>query len=219
MARGAMAPRLILRQSTRQSKQRTRRVGERCGFPQARMLPTPSISGAMSSFYSDMGATILAASGSNYDPAEPNKPWEDYQDYGHNHWHNSLIWGEGIHDIAIIGLWSDMGQRPEPGRLGGTKRAETPGNGNKAISSQELPQRAVTGFLPILKGGHFGVLATGVDNMTVDNLGRSTPTAMAWISIAATTFGFRTAVSILPGMMAFARKARLRLAMHELRRT
>jgi len=38
--------------------------------------------------YLDPGATILAAdlapggSGS-YDPAEPNTPWEDYQDYGH----------------------------------------------------------------------------------------------------------------------------------------
>jgi len=58
--------------------------------------------------YLDPGATILAAdlapggSGS-YDPAEPNTPWEDYQDYGHNHWHNSLIWGEGIHDAAILG--------------------------------------------------------------------------------------------------------------------
>src|SRR3984885_11560610 len=39
--------------------------------------------------YLEIGATILAASGSNYDAAEPNKPWEDYQDYGHNHWHNS----------------------------------------------------------------------------------------------------------------------------------
>ena len=61
--------------------------------------------------YLEIGATILAASvapggstsGASYDAAEPNKPWEDYQDYGHNHWHNSLIWGEGIHDIAIIG--------------------------------------------------------------------------------------------------------------------
>src|SRR5277367_2226482 len=60
--------------------------------------------------YLEVGATILAAdvapgastSSACYDPAEPNKPWEDYQDYGHNHWHNSLIWGEGIHDVAIL---------------------------------------------------------------------------------------------------------------------
>ncbi len=49
--------------------------------------------------YLDQGATIVAADpasdpAQSYDAAESNKPWEDYQDYGHNHWHNSLIWGE-----------------------------------------------------------------------------------------------------------------------------
>ena len=57
--------------------------------------------------YLSQGATILAAdsplpeqttgyNGGTYDAAEPNTPWEDYQDYGHNHWHNSLIWGENL---------------------------------------------------------------------------------------------------------------------------
>ena len=60
------------------------------------------------------GATILAAdsplpnattgyNGGTYDAAEPNTAWDAYQDYGHNHWHNSLIWGEGINDISITG--------------------------------------------------------------------------------------------------------------------
>ncbi len=60
------------------------------------------------------GATILAAesprpgettgyNGGVYDAAEPNAPWEPYQDYGHNHWHNSLLWGEDLHDISITG--------------------------------------------------------------------------------------------------------------------
>jgi polygalacturonase len=64
--------------------------------------------------YLAQGATIVAAdsplpnsttgyNGGTYDAAEPNAPWEDYQDYGHNHWHNSLIWGEGITDISITG--------------------------------------------------------------------------------------------------------------------
>jgi len=58
----------------------------------------------------DLGATILAASvpregleSGGYDAAEPQGAWEPYQDYGHNHWRNSLIWGEGLHDIAIFG--------------------------------------------------------------------------------------------------------------------
>src|SRR6202522_3990260 len=116
----------------------------------------------------EMGATILAANGTGYDPAEPNKPWEDYQDYGHNHWHNSLLWGEGIHDVAIVGpglIWGkglSRGSSEEP-------RAETPGMGNKAIALKNCHNVLLRDF-SILKGGHFGVLATGVDNMTVDNL-------------------------------------------------
>jgi polygalacturonase len=116
----------------------------------------------------EMGATILAASGTSYDPAEPNKPWEDYQDYGHNHWHNSLLWGEGLHDVAIVGpglIWGkglSRGGAEEP-------RAETSGAGNKAIALKNCHNVLLRDF-SILKGGHFGILATGVDNLTIDNL-------------------------------------------------
>jgi polygalacturonase len=58
--------------------------------------------------YLEQGATIIAAdppsSGSGgYDLAEPKTPWDAYQDFGHNHWHNSLIWGEGLVDLSILG--------------------------------------------------------------------------------------------------------------------
>src|ERR1700692_4177497 len=126
--------------------------------------------------YLEMGATILAAdvapggatSGACYDAAEPNKPWEDYQDYGHNHWHNSLIWGEGIHDVAILGpglIWGkglSRGGSAEP-------KAETPGMGNKAIALKNCHNVILRDF-SILKGGHFGILATGADTLTVDNV-------------------------------------------------
>ncbi|HEV2276070.1 MAG TPA: glycoside hydrolase family 28 protein [Acidobacteriaceae bacterium] len=126
--------------------------------------------------YLEAGATILAAevpeggaaSGASYDPAEPNAPWESYQDYGHNHWHNSLIWGEGLHDVAILGpglIWGkglSRGGREFP-------RAETPGMGNKAIALKNCHNVLLRDF-SILKGGHFGILATGVDNLTIDNL-------------------------------------------------
>ena len=48
------------------------------------------------------GATLLAATPPGYDAAESNAPWEAYQDFGHNHWHNSLIWGETLHDVALL---------------------------------------------------------------------------------------------------------------------
>ena len=44
--------------------------------------------------YLEQGATIVAANTSDdarYDPPEPNE-WDKYQDFGHSHWHNSLIW-------------------------------------------------------------------------------------------------------------------------------
>jgi polygalacturonase len=118
--------------------------------------------------YLDAGATILAAAGSHYDAAEPNTPWESYQDYGHNHWHNSLLWGEGLHDVAILGpglIWGkglSSGRKEEP-------LAETPGNGNKAIALKNCRNVILRDF-SILKAGHFGLLATGVDNLTIDNL-------------------------------------------------
>src|SRR5438876_3460782 len=55
--------------------------------------------------YLDQGATLIAASpaaGVHYDSAEPNE-WEKYQDFGHSHWHNSLIWGENLSNISILG--------------------------------------------------------------------------------------------------------------------
>ena len=55
--------------------------------------------------YLDQGATIVAADpkeGFKYDLPEPNS-WDKYQDFGHSHWHNSLIWGEGLENVSILG--------------------------------------------------------------------------------------------------------------------
>jgi polygalacturonase len=126
--------------------------------------------------YLEAGATVLAAdtprhgTSAGYDRAEPNAPWERYQDFGHNHWHNSLIWGENIHDIAIFG----------PGRIWGRGLArghddpelpldEAPGVGNKAIALKNC-HNVILRDLSMLACGHFAVLATGVDNLVIDNL-------------------------------------------------
>ena len=125
------------------------------------------------SLYLEQGATIVAADTAadptqSYDAAESNKPWEDYQDYGHNHWHNSLIWGEGLNDIAICGpglIWGKgLSRGSGPGPV-----AENPGVANKAIALKNCRNVLLRDF-SILHGGHFGVLATGVDNFTIDDL-------------------------------------------------
>ncbi len=123
--------------------------------------------------YLDQGATIVAADPATdlahgYDMAEPKQAWEEYQDYGHNHWHNSLIWGEGLNDISICGPGLIWGKGLSRG-WGAGPIAENPGVANKAISLKNCRNVLLRDF-SILHGGHFGILATGVDNLTIDNL-------------------------------------------------
>jgi len=123
------------------------------------------------------GATILAAptpydglATGGYDAAEPQGAWEPYQDYGHNHWHNSLIWGENIHDFGIFGpglIWGKGLSRGHDEKA--LPNTTAPGVGNKAIALKNCRNVILSDF-SILQGGWFGVLATGVDNFTIDNL-------------------------------------------------
>jgi polygalacturonase len=126
----------------------------------------------------EAGATLLAASvplqGTNtggYDAAEPQGSFEPYQDYGHNHWHNSLIWGENVHDCGIFGPGRIWGKGLSRGHEEDTDLPKTnlPGVGNKAIALKNCHNILLRDF-SILEGGWFGILATGVDNMTIDNL-------------------------------------------------
>jgi len=126
----------------------------------------------------DPGATILAASTplegtatGGYDAAEPQGPWEPYQDYGHNHWANSLIWGEGLHDIAIVGGGLIWGKGLSRGHSDDKDLPDTtkPGVGNKAIALKNCHNVLLRDFR-VLQGGWFALLATGVDNLTIANL-------------------------------------------------
>lgn len=118
--------------------------------------------------YFDQGCVLLAAdstAGGKYDDAEPNE-WGDkfqYQDYGHSHWRNSLIWGENLQNVSILGtgIINGAGLR----RNASSRRPW----GNKAIALKLCRNVNLKDFT-ILNGGHFGILATGVDNMTIDNL-------------------------------------------------
>ena len=61
------------------------------------------------SLFLDQGATIIAADQPQagqpgYDNFEPNVFGDlVYQDFGHSHWRNSLIWGEQLENISILG--------------------------------------------------------------------------------------------------------------------
>lgn len=147
--------------------------------------------------YISHGATILAADprdgDGKYDAAEPN-PWDQYQDFGHSHWHNSLIWGENLENISILGpgrIWgkglvrtgnqsrtkeqndalANVVPDPKAAPFGypSPRDAVEPGWGNKSISLK-LCRNVIIRDISILHGGHFGILATGVDNLTIDNV-------------------------------------------------
>lgn len=117
------------------------------------------------SIFLDAGCVLLAADSTQngkYDDAEPNAS-DQYQDYGHSHWHNSLIWGENLDDISIIGTGIINGKGL---RRGASARRPW---GNKSIALK-LCRNVLLRDFTILNGGHFGILATGVDNFTIDNL-------------------------------------------------
>ena len=123
---------------------------------------------------SPLPGQTTGSNGGTYDGAEP-EPTPRFQDYGHSHWHNSLIWGEGLHDISITGRGLIYGKGLSLGNPSSVRKgyqnfiSEQPGVGNKAIALKNCHNVLLRDF-GILKGGWFGILATGVDNLTIDNL-------------------------------------------------
>ncbi|WP_443478549.1 glycoside hydrolase family 28 protein [Novosphingobium aerophilum] len=144
----------------------------------------------------EQGATIVAADpalhGGSYDLPEPAPGL--YQDFGHSHWRNSLIWGEDIEDMAIEGpgLIHGLGlTRDGPGARWKAQTGERPlsmqgmserdiadlepavaamqGLGNKAIALKRGRNIRLSGFT-VLKGGHFAILATGTSALLIESL-------------------------------------------------
>jgi polygalacturonase len=115
------------------------------------------------------GATIVASSNAQaYDAPEENE-WGDafgYQDAGHSHWHDSLIWGEDLTDVSITGPGRIFGKGLSRGHAfdGSPQKV-----GNKSIALKNCRNVILRDFT-IEHGGWFGILATGVDNLTIDGL-------------------------------------------------
>jgi polygalacturonase len=122
--------------------------------------------------YLDQGAVLLAADtggGRGYDPAEPG-PGNAFQDFGHSHWHNSLSWGDSVEDVSITGHGRIDGTKLSRGLGAGASDLNTrPGQANKAIALR-LARNVLLRDFTILRGGHMSILATGVDNLTIDNV-------------------------------------------------
>ncbi|GGD82543.1 rhamnogalacturonidase [Croceicoccus mobilis] len=143
------------------------------------------------------GAVIEAADPAihpgSYDLPEDNGE-QLYQDFGHSHWHNSLIWAEDLEQAAIVGPGMIVGTgltRDGPGARWKQQTGERPlsmagmseseiaelepeaaamqGKGNKAIALKRGRDIVLSGFTMAM-GGHFAILATGTRKLTISHL-------------------------------------------------
>ena len=118
----------------------------------------------------EQGAVLKAAQPTateGYDEAEKND--SQYQDFGHSHWHNSLLWGEGLHDVVLEGDGLIDGSNVLT--RGGQRKSETgQTTANKALALRDCKNVTIRG-LRFLSCGHFAMLLTGVDHLLIENIG------------------------------------------------
>ncbi|MFI7122350.1 glycoside hydrolase family 28 protein [Amycolatopsis sp. NPDC049868] len=108
------------------------------------------------------GAKIIA-SGSGMDAPEPN-PYDAYQDFGHSHFRNALIWGENVENVAFTGT----------GTIDGADELETGENipagvADKMISLKLCKNVSFTD-LTLRRGGHFALIANGCDGLKLNRV-------------------------------------------------
>ncbi|RLD83967.1 MAG: glycoside hydrolase family 28 protein [Bacteroidetes bacterium] len=115
----------------------------------------------------DQGAVLIGdqeVNGVGYDLPEETSWYSKFQDFGHTYFKNSLIYGDSLHDIAITGMGMIWGKG-----LYTHDKPDIKGSGNKAIALKNCINVTIRD-ISILHGGHFCILATGVDNLTIDNV-------------------------------------------------
>lgn len=143
------------------------------------------------------GSTIIAAnpdvSGAHYDLPEGVFE-EQFASHGQSHYRNSLIYGIGLRNIAIVGQglihglgldrvnpephwhglpgWvspKSLGLDPTTARLKDPEERRYEGRAGKSVGLKDCHNVILRDF-SILQGGHFSVYALGCSNVTMDNL-------------------------------------------------
>jgi polygalacturonase len=111
----------------------------------------------------DKGATLQGSNADTYDKAEAN-PYDAYQDYGHSHFHDAMIYGDKLTDIGFTG----QGVIDGAGNLitGNPKSGEA----DKIISLTRCDGLRIGDGLTLRRGGHFAALINGCKNVTSDHL-------------------------------------------------
>ncbi|MCR4957625.1 MAG: right-handed parallel beta-helix repeat-containing protein [Prevotella sp.] len=117
----------------------------------------------------ESGAVLRAAAPTDsegYDEAEPND--SRYQDFGHSHWHNSLLWGEHLQGVTIEG--GGLIDGTDVLTRGGARKSSTgQTTANKALALRDC-QHVTIRDVSFLSCGHFALLLTGVDDLLIDGV-------------------------------------------------
>ncbi|WP_298394530.1 glycoside hydrolase family 28 protein [Sphingobium sp.] len=149
--------------------------------------------------------TLLLMPGSLIEAADPRRHKgrydlpegvfdEQYVDFGVAHFHNALIYGDSVNDVAIVGRglihglgldregpaprwhgiegWTspkEQGLSADAARRAIPREMAYEGRGNKAVALRRCRNVLLRDFT-ILQGGHFACYVLGSTNVTIDNL-------------------------------------------------
>jgi polygalacturonase len=106
-----------------------------------------------------------------YDAPEPNPQFDRYQDFGHSHFHNSVMWGENVENFAIVGGKVNGGGATQ----GDQKRPATQPDGSMAWGGDKVITIKVGRNLLFQDithdtGAHFVYLLNDCENITVNRV-------------------------------------------------
>lgn len=104
---------------------------------------------------------VITGAARGYAPPEPN-PYRRYQDFGHSHFHNALMWGHHLDNFAIVGGHVNGGHI-----IQGDPRGRPIGDKVIAVRvGRNLLFQGVTHDT----GGHFVYLLDDCENVTLDHV-------------------------------------------------
>lgn len=106
-----------------------------------------------------------------YDAPEPNPQFDKYQDFGHSHFRNSVLWGENIENFAIVGGKVNGGGATQ----GDQRRPATQPDGSQAWGGDKVIAIKVGKNLLFKDvthdtGAHFVYLLNDCENITVNKV-------------------------------------------------
>jgi polygalacturonase len=104
-------------------------------------------------------AAVIEGLKEGYDPPETNA-YDKYQDFGHSHFHNAVMWGENIENFAVIGGQVNGG--------GVTTGNPKPGGGDKVFAIK-VGKNLLFKNVTHMTGGHFVYLLNDCENVTIEH--------------------------------------------------